>query len=199
MRKAIRVGIVAAVLALLGCDNASSGKAPGAAAPGSSSSSGGEGVPNSVVHKTGAGSVSARLGPPGGTLELSSGVKIEIPPGSVEGAQDFVLKEAPKTTAFFNEEHERPIGPVFILSPGVDAPEGRTIQVSIPLASYPKGWGDAAIGVETPAGAMVGADEAEHTKWAYENAKLSGGRITADLPSLNGYRLQFVLSNLEAQ
>jgi hypothetical protein len=151
------------------------------------------------VHATGSNSVSAKVGPPGGSLEIASGAKVEIPPGAVEGAQDFVLKEAARTSVFFNEEHERPVGPTFIFSPGVDAPEGRTIRVSIPLAGYPKGWGDVAIGVEMPAGAMVGADEAEHTKWQYENAKLQGGRAVAELPATNGYRMQFVLTNLEAQ
>jgi hypothetical protein len=201
MRASTRTGIVAALL-LLGCDNGG-GSSPGASAAGSSSSSGGEGagagVPNSVVHATGSGKVSARIGPPGGSLELSSGAKVEIPPGAVEGGQDFVLTEAARTTAFFNEEHERPVGPTFIFSPGVDAPEGRAIRVSIPLAGYPKGWGDVAIGVEIPAGAMVGADEAEHTKWQYEEAKLQGGHAVAELPAVNGYRMQFVLSNLEAQ
>jgi hypothetical protein len=198
MRATIRMGIVAALL-LLGCDNGG-GSSPGAAAASSpSGSSGGERVPNSTVHATGSGSVTAKLGPPGGSLELASGAKVEIPPGAVEGAQDFVLREAPRTTAFFNEEHERPVGPTFIFSPGVDAPEGRTIRVSIPLASYPKGWGDVAIGVESPVGAVVGADDSEHTKWDYENAKLQGGRAVAELPSANGYRMQFVLTNLEAQ
>ena len=110
-----------------------------------------------------------------------------------------MLNEAPMTTAFFNEEHERPIGPTFVLSPGVDAPDGNAIRVSIPLASYPKGWGDVAIGVEAPSGAVVGGEDSEHTKWDYENAKLVGGRAVAEMPALNGYRLQFVLTNLEAQ
>jgi hypothetical protein len=197
MSQSIRIGIAVALLALLGCDNGPKGRAPASAA--SDSTSGDEAVPRSAVHKSGSKSVSARVGPPGGTLELASGAKVEIPPGAVEGAQDFVLNEAPMTTAFFNEEHERPIGPTFVLSPGVDAPDGNAIRVSIPLASYPKGWGDVAIGVESPSGAVVGGEDSEHTKWDYENAKLVGGRAVAELPALNGYRLQFVLSNLEAQ
>jgi hypothetical protein len=197
MSQSIRIGIAVAVLALLGCDNGPSGKKPASAA--SDSTSGDEVVPTGAVHKSGSKTVSARLGPPGGTLELASGAKVEIPAGSVEGIQEFVLNEAPMTTAFFNEEHERPIGPTFVISPGVDAPDGSAIRVSIPLASYPKGWGDVAIGVESPSGAVVGGEDSEHTKWDYENAKLIGGRAVAELPALNGYRLQFVLTNLEAQ
>lgn len=196
MKPSVQIGI-AAMLILLGCTGGKSSGPAGASAP--QGSSGGEGVPTSAVHATGSKSVTAHVGPPGGSLELASGARIEIPPGAVQGAQDFVLNEAPMTTAFFNEEHERPVGPTFVISPGVDAPEGQTIKVSIPLAGYPKGWGDVAIGVETPAGAMVGGEDAEHTKWEYENAKLVGGRAVAELPGLNGYRLQFVLSNLEAQ
>jgi len=198
MRQSIGLGVVAVVVTLLGCN--SGGKSPGASSSNHGSSEGGEqGVPNAAVHKTGSGSVSALLGPPGGSLELSSGAKVEVPAGALDGAQDFVLKEAPMTTAFFNEEHERPVGPTFIFSPGVNAPEGGAIKVSIPLASYPQGWGDVALGYEYPVGEVVGAEDSEHTRWQYEDAKLTGGRAVAELPGVNGYRLQFVLSNLEAK
>jgi hypothetical protein len=45
----------------------------------------------------------------------------------------------------------------------------------------------------------VGAEDSQHTRWQYENARLTGGRAVADLPAINGYRLQFVLTNLESQ
>lgn len=199
--KTVWIGITAAAaLAAVGCSKGPD-RSPGASSFGGDESAGGDrgGVPNSTVHKTGSGSVSALVGPPGGTLELSGGPRVQIPPGAVEDGQEFVLKEAAKTTAFGNSEHERPVGNPFIFSPGVEAPEGRSIEVSIPLASYPEGWGDVSIAYEYPAGAMVGAEDTEHTKWQYENAKLSGGRAVAKLPALNGYRLQFVLTNLEAQ
>src|SRR5262245_13975511 len=197
MRRSIGIRIAALVLLLLGCSSEPKGQ-HGSKTYGESSS-GGDAVPNSAVHASGSNSASGHFGPPGGSLDLASGVKIEIPAGAVDGAMDFVLKEAPMTTAFFNQEHERPVGPTFVFSPGVDAPDGQAIRVSIPLASYPKGWGDVAIGVEIPVGAVVGGDESEHTKWEYEDAKLVGGRAVAELPGLNGYRMQFVLSNLEAQ
>jgi hypothetical protein len=195
------IGMAAmAALAAAGCSKGGPERSPGASSFSEKSEGGDQRVvPNSSVHKTGSGSVSALLGSPGGTLELSGGARVQIPPGAVEGGEDFVLKEAPKTTAFFNSEHERPVGNPFIFSPGVEAPEGRSIEVSIPLAGYPEGWGEVSIAYEYPVGAMVGAEDAEHTKWQYENAKLSGGRAVAQLPALNGYRLQFVLTNLEAQ
>jgi hypothetical protein len=197
MRHGIKVGF--AVVLLVACNKG--GGSPGASEGGGEESSGGGdvAVPNSAVHKSGSGSVSALIGPPGGSLELASGAKVEIPPGSLQGGEEFVLKDAPNTTAFFNSEHERPVGPTFIFSPDVQAPEGRTIRVSIPLGSAPQGWGEPSIAFEYPVGEMVGAEDAEHTKWQYEDAKLSGGRVVAELPALNGYRLQFVLTNLEAQ
>lgn len=103
------------------------------------------------------------------------------------------------TTAFFNEEAERPVGKTFSFAPAVEAPEGRTIKVSIPLASYPEGWGEVAIAYEYPVGDRVGAEDSIHTRWQYETARLSGGRAVAELPALIGFRLQFVLSNLESQ
>ncbi len=197
MRRAIRFGFVATLLALLGCG--SEGGSPGATAPGGSASSGGEVMSSAPVHASGSSRVAAKVGPAGGSLELSSGPRVEIPAGALSSPQDFVLEEAPKSTAFYNQEHERPVGPIFVFSPGVDAPDGKTIEVSIPLASYPQGWGDVALAVETPVGAMVGGEDAEHTRWEYNDANLKNGRAVGDLPGLNGYRLQFVLSNLEAQ
>jgi hypothetical protein len=196
------IGIAAAAVIGAGaCSKNGPDSSPGASSASERTSSGGDrnAVPNSAVRKTGSDSISALVGPPGGTLELSSGPRVEIPAGAIEGGREFVLQEAPRTTAFRNSEHEKPVGPPFIFSPGVEAPQGRSIDVSIPLASYPEGWGEVSIAYEYPVGAMVGAEDAEHTRWQYENAKLSGGRAVAQLPALNGYRLQFVLTNLEAQ
>jgi hypothetical protein len=189
------------VLALAGCGgSAPSPDEPGASEGDTTSSSGGEAPgPTGVVNKSGSSSVAARIGSAGGSLTLSSGPKVEIPPGTIEGSEEVVLKEAQNTTAFFNQESERPVGPTFTVSPDLQAPEGSTIKVSIPLAAYPEGYGDVAIAYEYLVGNRVGAEDSEHTKWQYESARLTGGRAVAELPAVNGYRLQFVLSNLEAQ
>jgi hypothetical protein len=195
-----KVGLaVALALGLTACSKGGPESSPGASSASERSTGGDVVAPNSVVRKTGSGSVTATLGTPGGTLELSSGPRVEIPPGAVDGSQDFVLKEAARTTAFFNSEHEKPYGPTFIFSPGINAPEGRTITVSLPVGALPEGWGDPSIAYEYPVGEMVGAEDAEHTQWQYEDAKISGGRAIAELPAVNGYRLQFVMTNLEAQ
>lgn len=156
-------------------------------------------APNSAVHKTGSGSVSGVFGSPGGSLELTGGPRVEIPPGAVEGAQEFVLKTAQKTTVFGNRESEKPVGPTFSFSPGIDAPEGRTITVSLPLPSIPDGWGEPSIAYEVDEGAIASGEDSTRTKWQYENASLSGGRAVAQMPGLPGLRLQFVLTNLEVQ
>ncbi|MDH5672115.1 MAG: hypothetical protein OEZ06_08200 [Myxococcales bacterium] len=189
--------LAAALMACGASGSGSGGSTPGAS--GSDEGGEGEAAPNSVVHQSGGKEVEATFGSPGGVLELASGVKVEIPPGAVDGSQRFVLKEAPMTTAFFNEEHERPWGPTFVVSPGVEAPEGRSVRISVPLASYPQGWGDVAIAYEYPVSSRVGAEDSQHTRWQYENAQHTGGRAVAELPALNGYRLQFVVTNLEAQ
>lgn len=199
MRPWILIGVVVALLAAWSCSKkpgepgASSGNEP-------SESEGGEApMPTGAVHKSGGDKVSATMGPAGGTLDIASGAKVEIPPGTFDEATDVVLTISQGTTAFFNSEHEKPVGPTFEVSPGMSAPEGRSIRVSIPLASYPEGWGDVSLGYEYPEGERVGAEDSEHTKWQYENAKLSGGRAVAEVQELAGYRLQFVLTNLEAQ
>ena len=189
------IASAALLLALLGCKSNS----PAAAAP--EPTSGGD-APTAIsapVHKSGSGTVSATLGSGGGTLELTGGPRIEIPAGAIQGTQEFVLKEAPRTTAFFNSEHERPAGPTFIFSPDVEAPDGSSITVSYNVPNIPEGWGKPSLAYEYAAGEMVGAEDSEHTKWQYEDAELQGSKVVARLPALNGYRLQFVMTNLEAQ
>jgi hypothetical protein len=156
-------------------------------------------APRNPVSKRGSGSVAAKLGPGGGSLELDEGPRVEVPPGAVPDGQDFVLKVAQKTTAFFNKESERPLGPTFSFAPDVDAPAGEAIKVSFPLASLPDGWGDPSIAYEIAEGEVVGGEDSTRTKWQYERAKMTGGRIVASLPAVTGLRMQFVLTNLEAQ
>ena len=200
------VAFAVVLLGLLGVPGCK--KDGGASEPGASSSSGDEGgdtegggraTPNSVVHKSGGKSVTALIGPPGGVLEISSGAKVEIPAGTLPDGDEITLADASGSTAFLNSEHERPVGPVFVIAPAMEATDGRKIRVSIPLGAYPEGWGDVQMGYEYPVGAMVGADDATHTKWQTEPAKLVGGRAVAEVPALPGFRLQFVLSNLESQ
>lgn len=195
MQSATRKWFVVAML--VGCGGASS-NAP-AANTANEAKPGGVIAPTRPVSKRGSGTVAALLGPGGGSLELDEGPRVEVPPGAVSEGKDFVLKVAPKTTAFFNKESERPLGPTFSFSPELDAPAGDAIKVSFPLASLPDGWGDPAIAYEVSRGAIVGAEDSTRTRWQYERAAVSGGRVVASLPNVTGLRLQFVLTNLEAQ
>ena len=196
MQSATRKWFVVAML-VGGCGGASAG-APGANTANEARPAG-DVVSTRPVSKRGSGSVAATLGPGGGSLELDEGPRVEVPPGAVSDAHDYVLKVAPKTTAFFNKESERPLGPTFSFSPDLDAPAGNAIKVSFPLASLPEGWGDPAIAYEVSEGEIVGAEDSTRTKWQYERAALSGGRVVASLPNVTGLRMQFVLTNLEAQ
>ncbi|HKU40922.1 MAG TPA: hypothetical protein VJR89_22325 [Polyangiales bacterium] len=193
MLNATRKWFVLAVL--MGCGGSQ------AAAPAANTAN--EAKPGAVldsrpVSKRGSGTVSATVGTGGGSLELDEGPRVEVPAGAVTQSQDYVLKIAPKTTAFFNKESERPLGPTFSFSPPLDAESG-AIKVSFPLASLPEGWGDPAIAYEVSEGEVVGAEDSTRTRWQYERAALSGGRVVASLPSVTGLRMQFVLTNLEAQ
>jgi len=156
-------------------------------------------APNRVVNARGSGTVIATLGAPGGSLELSSGPRVEIPPGAIEGAEEFVLKKAPLTTAFSNDEAERAAGPTFLFSPYAEAPEGRVIKVSIPMASLPDGFGDPALAYEYEEGARVGAEDSIHTRWDVVEASISGGRLTAEMEALPGLRMQFTVSDENVQ
>lgn len=156
--------------------------------------------PTQPVSKHGSGSVKATIGPGGGSLELSEGPRVAVPANAVEGGQDFVLTVAPKTTAFHNNESERALGPTFSFSPPLDVPDGSSIEVSYPLASMPSGWGDPSLAYEVEAGQAIGyGEDSTRTKWEYERAALTNGRLTAKLDHATGLRLQFVLTNLEAQ
>jgi hypothetical protein len=151
------------------------------------------------VSKRGSGVVSAKFGASGGSLELDEGPRVEVPAGAVADEQEFTLKIAQKTTAFFNKESERPLGPTFSFAPDLDASAGGAIKVSFPLGSLPEGWGDPSIAYEVSEGEIVGSEDSTRTKWTYERAALSGGRVVASLPQVTGLRMQFVLTNLEAQ
>jgi hypothetical protein len=179
-----------------------------AAAPGASTALGNEAKektertssgPMNAVKKTGSTSVTATLGPGGGTLELTEGPRVVVPAGAVQGAQDFVLNLAPKTTAFANKESEKALGPTFSFAPPLDASDNGGIEVSFPLGSMPDGWGDPSIAYEAEEGAEIMGEDSTRTKWQYERAKYSGGRVTATLPQANGLRMAFTLTNLEAQ
>lgn len=150
------------------------------------------------VNRKGSGSVTAEIGSGGGSIELTEGPRVVIPSGALSESAEFVLQTTKATTAFLNEESERPIGETFVLSPGLGSANG-PIEVSMPLPSMPEGFGEPALSYEYGVGNRVGAEDSQHTRWQYENATYVGGRLVAKVSELSGMRLQFVLTNLEAQ
>jgi len=100
------------------------------------------GAPSGPVNRSGGDEVVARMGPAGGRLELANGARVEIPPGCIEGAQDIIFKNAPRTTAFKDADvrGDKAVGPIVLVSPAVYAPEGRNIVVSIPFGGLPEGY-----------------------------------------------------------
>ena len=150
------------------------------------------------VHESGSGSVAAEIGPGGGTVELSEGPRLTVPAGILGNTQEYVLQTATLTTAFLNEESEQAVGPTFAISPAL-TPDSGAVEVSIPLSSMPDGFGEPALAYEYGVGNRVGAEDSQHTRWQYENARYEDGRLVAKMDALTGMRLQFVLTNLEVQ
>lgn len=197
--KHLRALLPALSIIAVGCGGGSQAAAPSATTANEVRESSDEG-PRNPVNKHGSGRVAALLGPGGGSLELSEGPRVQIPSGALEGGQEFVLKIAPKTTAFANKESERALGPTFSFAPGTNAPDGSHIEVSFPLGALPKGWGEPSIAYEVEEGTAISyGEDSTRTKWEYERANINGGRVVAQLPGLAGLRMQFVLTNLEAQ
>lgn len=158
-----------------------------------------EEVPVGPVNKSGGDEVIARMGPGGGRLELSNGARVEIPPGSIEGAQEIIFKVAPRTTAFKDADvrGDKPVGPIVLVSPAVYAPEGKSIVVSIPFGGIPEGYSEKGLFLaheEESEQQRQFAEDTTVTTWDYVQARVVGGRAVAELPALSGMRLQFILS-----
>jgi hypothetical protein len=159
-------------------------------------------VPSGPVIKSGSGSVAAVMGPAGGRLDLANGARIEIPAGAIEGAQEIVFKDAPKTTAFKDEDVQgnRPVGPIVLATPELYAPEGSFFVISIPFSSMPEGYGPNSLllAYETPSELQRNfAEDTTVTIWNYEQASIINGRAVGRLPTLPGLRFQFILSRDE--
>lgn len=154
--------------------------------------------PGRPVHARGGDEVIATIGPAGGSLELSSGPRVDIPAGALTTGLELVLKEAPLTTVFANDEAEKAAGPTFLLSPGLGS-EGPAFKVSIPMAKLPDGFGEPTLHYEYEEGARVGAEDAVHTRWDTLPAQLTGGRMVTETDALPGLRLQFTVTDESVQ
>lgn len=165
------------------------------AAPAASS---GDEFPRGVVRKRGGDLIEAEVGPDGAQLELANGARLEVPAGSFDEPGPLVMRNAPATTAFLNQEDLVAVGPLVLVSPEVyGSNSGGEIVFSIPLASLPEGYTEQHLQIanEQPASEQRGyAENSTTTRWHYDRAQLENGRAVARFASLPGMRLQFVVS-----
>jgi hypothetical protein len=162
--------------------------APAAAPPRASET----GVP---VRKRGNGKVIAEVGSAGGTLELDNGARLEIPAGALPETVEVTFAEGAKTTAFSNHDYEQPLGPTLEVTPELAL--GVPVKVSIPMSRLPEGF-DAShltLGLEVMANAQRGVQmHGTQTRWDYLPASSDHGRALAELQSVPGFRVQFLVS-----
>lgn len=141
--------------------------------------------------------VSAHVGPDGGTLELASGARLEIPDGAFTESTEVTLRRGPSTQAVGSREGEARVGPVLQVTPAFAVPAGKHITVSIPLADVPSGYqaSDLAVATEeSPTERRALGMGGEQTHWVVGPATWSGGRLRAELTELSGMRVLFVAS-----
>lgn len=178
-------------ITLLGCGGAASSSAS------TQSETFNQQASSRAVHKSGDSEVTATIGSGGGSLELSSGVRVEIPERSVQEPTDVVLRVAPMTTVFKNEEFEKTVGPLFLITPELSAAEGKSLVVSIPFGAFPEDFSEnnLYLATEEMGAAQRGyAENSMATRWEYQKVTFANGRAVASLAALSGMRLQFVLS-----
>jgi hypothetical protein len=155
-------------------------------------------VPHGAVHRRGSGKLIVAVGKEGGTLELANGARLTIPEGALSEPVEITFSEGGHTTAFSNHEYERPIGPPIEIAPELSL--NTPVQVSVPLGQLPEGFtaDDLALGLEVLASnqrAVPG--QATNTRWDYLTAANQSGRAVAELNSVPGYRVQFLVSKNE--
>lgn len=183
-------------LAIMACGGGGGGNERGHSYAEEEPSSGSE-FPSGPVRKSGGDSVEAMIGPDGGQLDLANGARLEIPRGALSEPTTLVLKIAPRTTAFLNQEDLAAVGPLVLVSPGIDAGGGGALVFSIPLASLPDGYRDEHLQIanEQREGTQREfAEDSTITRWHYDRAAHENGRAVARFDSLPGLRLQFVVS-----
>lgn len=150
------------------------------------------------VHKRGGDKLIAEMGTAGGTLELDNGARLEIPQGALGEPVEITFSQGGHTTAFSNHEWERPLGPTLEIAPPLGL--GTPVKVSVPLSQLPEGFSDEdlALGLEVVSDNQRAVQmHGVQTRWDYLPAANSSGRATAQLDSVPGYRLQFVVSKSE--
>ena len=156
-----------------------------------------EPIASGPVHARGDSSVSARVGSQGGALELTNGARLEIPAGALTEEIEVVFAHGASTQVFSGQDHERPVGPTLAVSPAMVAAPDHHFVVSVPINLLPDGFGNDDLGL---AAEVVDEDQRDlhlggtQTRWEYGPAHAATGRAIAEIETLGGQRLQFVVS-----
>jgi len=190
---------IAALLVAFGCGGGSEETRPDYMPPpgdGEGSGGGGDGEP---VHATGGSSATATIGAAGGSLAVSNGWRLEIPAGALGDTVTIALSAGSQTQAWNNRDYERPIGPAMQIQPALVAQPGQRLTVSAPLQPLPSGFTQENITlayevVDEHQRELGGRGTNTQTRWDYANATVSGERMSAEVPGLGGFRLQFLVS-----
>ena len=149
-----------------------------------------EAPPPAPVHARGDTSVTARVGPAGGSLELANGARFEIPEGALAEETEIDLHLAP--APHWDLATKRPLGPVMEILPDLAAAGGTHFRISCPSEPIPDGWQaeDLGLGFEEDVGSRH-LGTATATRWQMLRARQEGNRFVADIPSVGGHRLLF--------
>lgn len=149
--------------------------------------------PTGPVSATGSGEARAIVGQAGGTLTLSNGARLEIPPGALAREVEVTLHVGAEGQAFGDGERQRPLGPMLGVTPAIVAEEGSFV-LSIPEQPVPTGFAsdDLAFAMEeADADARAIDTIATQTRWQFYPVQVEGGRFVARTEGFHGHRVRF--------
>jgi hypothetical protein len=150
--------------------------------------------PPQPSHLRGDRSVHGVVGRAGGSITLSSGLRIEIPEGALHEDVTFDVEVGAEANVWSSEEGEAESGLLYDLRPAVVADEGHRFTISAPAHAAPPGFESArvALGMEEERPSRAFTDVVQ-TRWQYMRARREGDRYVAEVALLGGHRLQFGL------
>lgn len=151
--------------------------------------------PPRPAHLSGDRELRGVVGPAGGSISLSSGLRIEIPEGALREDVTFEVDVASDAhNAWSAEEGEVESGLVYDLRPLVTAEEGHRFTISAPGRAAPAGFESARVvlGMEEERPRRDFTDVVQ-TRWQYMRARREGERYVAEVALLGGHRMQFGL------
>jgi hypothetical protein len=150
--------------------------------------------PPQPVHLSGDRDVHGVIGPAGGSIALTGGLRIEIPEGALAEDVTFDVDVGTEANVWSREEGEVESGLLYDLRPAVAATEGHFFTISVPARAAPQGFesADVKLGMEEERPSRAFTDVIQ-TRWQYLRAERRGDRYVAEVAYFGGHRLQFGL------